>query len=139
MTLWLSTSGTKTSDNKHPAVKLEGSVLCNGIQFRVNVLKNSNKGSSSNLLSRSVANRMFACYGSRGNEVCVPYFVKTVRRFPFLLMPKIKEELNRLEKAKVTEPTNWCSPITSFKDELHPAYAILLCKRCTSMISGMQF
>ena len=44
-----------------------------------------------------------------------PYSVHTTRRVPLPLMPKVKTELQRLEKAgiiePIEEPTDWCAPI----------------------------
>ena len=44
-----------------------------------------------------------------------PYSVHTARRVPLPLMPKVKTELQRLEKAgiiePIEEPTDWCAPI----------------------------
>ena len=43
----------------------------------------------------------------------VPYSLKTPRRIPLPLMPKVKNELERMEKigviSRVEEPTDWCS------------------------------
>ena len=43
----------------------------------------------------------------------VPYSLKTPRRIPLPLMPKVKKELERMEKMgvinRVEEPTDWCS------------------------------
>ena len=48
-------------------------------------------------------------------ENAVPFHVHTARRIPVPLIPKVTKELERMEKAgvirKITEPTEWCSPI----------------------------
>jgi len=44
-----------------------------------------------------------------------PYSVFTPRRVPVHILPKVEQELNRLEQhgitMKITEPTEWCSPM----------------------------
>jgi hypothetical protein len=44
-----------------------------------------------------------------------PYCLSTARRVPFPILPKVEEEINRMEKEgiieKVTEPTEWCAPM----------------------------
>ena len=44
-----------------------------------------------------------------------PYSVNTPRRVPIPLIPKVKEEIERMEKegviVGVTEPTEWCAPM----------------------------
>ena len=44
-----------------------------------------------------------------------PYCVNTARKVPFPLLPKVKEELDRMLKEgiieEVTEPTDWCAPM----------------------------
>ena len=48
-------------------------------------------------------------------EGAVPYCVTTARRVPFPLLHKVEDELNHMESSgiivKVTEPTEWCSPM----------------------------
>ena len=50
-------------------------------------------------------------------EKAQPYCINTVRRTAFPLMPKIEEELKRMEETgiieRVTEPTEWCAPMVS--------------------------
>lgn len=91
-----------------------------------------------NLLSRSVAEQMNliqkvdrvevdpGVFGSFGllkcdpvkitvREDAQPYCLTTARRVPFPLLPKVKQELDRLEQEgiieKVTRPTDWCAPM----------------------------
>ena len=98
--------------------------------FRVVVVKSSGE----NLLSRTVAVNMglikcieeVSVYGDvgtlRGEPVKIvlkddaqPYSVATPRRIPVPLLPKVEEELRRMETLgiieKVTEPTEWCAPM----------------------------
>ena len=48
-------------------------------------------------------------------EGAVFFHCNTARRVPILLTPKAKQELKQMEDAsiinKVTEPTDWCSPM----------------------------
>ena len=43
-----------------------------------------------------------------------PYAVYAPRRIPFLLLPKVKDDINRLLSLsvieQVDEPTQWCAP-----------------------------
>ena len=54
-------------------------------------------------------------YKIKLKDDAVPFAVVTPRRMSLPLMPKVKEELQRLEKLnvikKVDEPTPWCAPI----------------------------
>ena len=49
------------------------------------------------------------------NENAEPYVQTTSRRIPIPQLPKVEEELKRMEKAgvieRITEPTEWCAPI----------------------------
>lgn len=94
------------------------------------------KSGGDNLLSRAVATKLglikrvkldevnaFGDVGLlKGNPVRIvlkkeakPYSVATPRRIPIPLLPKVVEELNRMELMgiieKVTQPTPWCSPM----------------------------
>lgn len=44
-----------------------------------------------------------------------PYSVQTPRRVPVNILPKVEQELNKLERngiiQKITDPTEWCSPM----------------------------
>ncbi len=98
--------------------------------FRVVVVKTSGE----NLLSRTVATKlglikridevsMFSGVGTlKGNPVKIilkdeaqPYSVTAPRRVPIPLLPKVEEELRRMESMgiieKVTDPTEWCAPM----------------------------
>ena len=48
-------------------------------------------------------------------ENAQPYSVSTARRIPIPLMPKIKAELECMERegiiSSVSEPTEWCAPM----------------------------
>ena len=89
---------------------------------------------ANNLLGRNVANRMnlvkrveeVSVFGSCGLVKCKPvkitlredakpYCINTPRRVPFPILPKVEDELMRMEREgiieKVTEPTEWCAPM----------------------------
>jgi len=91
--------------------------------------------SVNNLLSRSTAAEMglvkrieevHGAFGDHGTlktepvkirlkDDATPYAVHTARRVPIPLMPKVREELRRMEDngiiEVVTEPTDWCAPM----------------------------
>lgn len=91
--------------------------------------------SVNNLLSRSIAAEMglvkrieevHGAFGEHGTlktepvkiqlkDNATPYAVHTARRVPIPLMPKVREELRRMEEngiiEEVTEPTDWCAPM----------------------------
>ena len=50
---------------------------------------------------------------SRWKKRPKPYSIHTPRRVPIPLLPKVKQELERMEKlgviSKIDEPTDWCS------------------------------
>lgn len=98
--------------------------------FRVVVVKTSGE----NLLSRTVATKLglikridevstFGGVGTlKGNPVKIilkdgaqPYSVTAPRRVPIPLLPKVEEELKRMESMgiieKVVDPTEWCAPM----------------------------
>ena len=93
-------------------------------------------GHTENLLSREATARFgfvqrldeidTEVFGDVGNVKCKPikisltedakpYSLHTTRRIPIPLLPKVEEELKRMEKngviTRVTEPTDWCAPI----------------------------
>ncbi|XP_062849175.1 uncharacterized protein K02A2.6-like [Trichomycterus rosablanca] len=98
--------------------------------FRVVVVKTNGE----NLLSRTVATKLglikrideistFSGLGTlKGEPVKItlkdgaqPYSIATPRRVPIPLLPKVEEELKRMEAMgiieEVTEPTEWCAPM----------------------------
>ncbi|KAL6470492.1 hypothetical protein MHYP_G00216110 [Metynnis hypsauchen] len=98
--------------------------------FRVVVVKTNGE----NLLSRTVATRLglikrideistFSGIGTlKGEPVKItlkegaePYSIATPRRVPIPLLPRVEEELKRMESMgiieKVTDPTEWCAPM----------------------------
>ena len=98
--------------------------------FRVVVVKTNGE----NLLSRTVATKL--CLIKRIDEIssglgtlkgepvkitlkdgAQPYSIATPRRVPIPLLPKVEEELKRMEMIgiieKVTEPTEWCAPMVA--------------------------
>ena len=100
--------------------------------FQIAVIPGTDTRNS--LLSRSVASTMGLIHVGQVDSVAdnsgtmkgdpvkitlrpdaTPYCLPTARRIPFALMPKVKAELDRLERdgviMKVTEPTDWCAPI----------------------------
>ena len=50
-------------------------------------------------------------------EGATPYHVNVARRMPIPLLPKVEDELRRMERAgiikKITEPTPWCAPMVA--------------------------
>ncbi|KAL6490170.1 hypothetical protein MHYP_G00005150 [Metynnis hypsauchen] len=98
--------------------------------FRVVVVKTNGE----NLLSRTVATRLglikrideistFSGIGTlKGEPVKItlkegaePYSIATPQRVPIPLLPRVEEELKRMESMgiieKVTDPTEWCAPM----------------------------
>ena len=98
--------------------------------FRVVVVKTNGE----NLLSRTVATKLglikrideisaFSGLGTlKGEPVRItlkdgaqPYSIATPRRVPIPLLPRVEEELKRMELLgiieKVTDPTEWCAPM----------------------------
>ena len=51
------------------------------------------------------------------SEGATPYHVNVARRVPIPLLPKVEDELGRMERAgiikKTTEPTPWCVPMVA--------------------------
>ena len=60
-------------------------------------------------LMKTTPVKITLCEGAR------PYSIPTPRRIPLPLLPKVKEELARMEQhgviVRVTEPTEWCAPM----------------------------
>ena len=102
------------------------------VPFRVFVLNNCD-----NLLSRDAALRLGLvkrldnindlAFGEVGRPVqcdpikirlrddATPYSISTARRIPLPLLPKVEQELQRMEEngviERITEPTDWCAPM----------------------------
>ena len=51
------------------------------------------------------------------SEGATPYHVNVARRMPIALLPKVEDELRRMERVsiikKITEPTPWCAPMVA--------------------------
>ena len=54
-------------------------------------------------------------YKIKLNKDAKPFALYTPRRIPIPLLPKVKEELQRMEKlgviSRISEPTDWCAGI----------------------------
>ena len=78
--------------------------------------------------------KLEATYDIKLQEDARPYSVCTPRRIPLPLMPKLKKELDRLQKQEVISPvvgpTEWCAPIVCVPK---PSGAVRLCVDLTKL------
>ena len=112
----------------------------NGVSYKFRVIVVSGN-LSNNLLSRSVSNRLG--FIKRADEIgllnidpvhielkegCSPFAVHTARNIGFHLLPKVEDELKRMEKEeiikKIETPTDWCAPMVPI---IKPSGKVRIC------------